>query len=170
MFRLILISSLLFHSFFGMSHDFFFSFAEVELDELNGRIEVTIVATTHDIEKELRIENSPFTLISGNENDSTFLKLMEEKINRDFQIQINGTHEKLRLDGVEIMLNGVTNLFLSGNMVESVNKLDLYFAFLMKTFPDQQNKATILFRGQKKTAVFLPNMPKQTIKLTNENE
>lgn len=170
MFRLVFLFLLLFRSFNGLSHEFYFSYAEVELDELNGKIEVTIIATTHDIEKELRNENSPIQQISGNENDSTFRSILENKINTGFSIQLDGVQKNLRLEGIEVMLNGVTNLYLSGDLSGTINQLEVYFGFLMKTFPDQQNKMTLVYRGKKKTFVFLPNMPKQTFKLTNDNE
>lgn len=170
MFRLFFVLFLLFQSLYGLSHDFYFSFAEVELDEFNGKIEVTLTATTHDIEKELRIEKSPIQQISGNENDSTFRSLLENKINSGLIIQLNGTQPTLKLEGIEVMLNGVTNLYLSGDLPETINQLDVYFGFLMKTFPDQQNKMTLVYRGKKKTFVFLPTMTKQTFKLSNDNE
>lgn len=170
MFRLVFVLFVLFRSFNGLSHEFYFSYAEVELDELNGKIEVTIIATTHDIEKELRNENSPIQQISGNEKDSTFRSILENKINTDLTIQLNGTQTKLKLEGIEVMLNGVTNIYLSGELSGTLNQIEVYFGFLMKTFPDQQNKMTLVYRGKKKTFVFLPNMPKQTFKLSNDNE
>jgi hypothetical protein len=170
MFRLILLISILFHSFVGMSHEFFFSFAEVEVNEMKGTIEATVIATTHDIEKELRSDKSLFQQISGNEQDTSFLSMMEYKINEGFTIYINGEAQRLTLEGVEVMLNGVTNLFLSGKITEPINEMAAYFGFLMKTFPDQQNKMTLRYREQKKTYVFLPNMQRQTIKLSNEND
>jgi hypothetical protein len=170
MLRLVLVLFLLIQSLNGISHEFYFSFAEVELDELNGKVEVTIIATTHDVEKELRNEKSIIQQISGNENDSTFRSLLENKINSGFTIQLDGHQKTLRLDGIEVMLNGTTNIYLSGDLSGTINQLEVYFGFLMKTFPDQQNKMTLVYRGKKKTFVFMPNMPKQTFKLSNDNE
>lgn len=151
-------------------HDFYFSFAEVELDELNGRIEVTIISTTHDIEKELRSENSAVQQIPGNERDSILLSILEQKLNKGFTIQIDEVQQELKLEGIEVMLNGVTQFYLSGELSNAPHQVEVYFGLLMNTFSEQQNKMTILYRGKKKTLVFLPPMPKQTFKLSNDNE
>ena len=39
------------NSFASMAHEYFFSFAEMEYNDVTRKFEITITATTHDIEK-----------------------------------------------------------------------------------------------------------------------
>lgn len=142
-------------SHLAKAHDFFFAYAEVEINELNQQVETTIYATTHDIERELREETGKELKIFGNENDSSLLLLLENKINEGFQIDFGKGVQHLKIEGIEVKLNGTIFFYLSCPITEPFLEVKITFDLLMKTFQEQQNKLDFKFRENNSTHVFL---------------
>jgi hypothetical protein len=165
----------LFCSHFSFSHEFFFSFAEVEYNEMNGRIEVSLTATTHDLDKHLRALDKDFKGLDKVSSDSTGLNFVEKELNRCLVFAIPQENSTLdgfgviyfHLDGIETALNGTVAIYLSAEYRSPLSKLEVTFDLLMDDLPDQQNKLTFIYRGKKSTFVFLPNQRTQLIDLTH---
>ena len=148
------------------AHEFYFAFAEMEFNEMESRFELTITATTHDVERSLTEKG---LLVAGgkwNNQDTVLLQVLEKDINRHFELTLQGAEEKLHftLEGFETELTGITRFYLSSpSPVASLFSMHIFFDFLMDTFPDQQNKLTFIYRGHKQTVAFLPSKKTQTI-------
>ena len=159
--------SMFFVSSLANAHDYYFAFAEVEYDELNGKIEATITLTTHDFEKSLREKGNPIFL-SKAIDDSVQFNLVKQHLLKGFSVSLDSQEVSFQLDGIEVMLNGATNFYISSTVPTSSSKdLEIYFGLLMDTFPEQQNKATLLYRGGKTIHIFLPQLKSQKIILSN---
>jgi hypothetical protein len=152
-------------SCFGHAHEFFFSFAEIEVDEANNRIEIALQVTTHDFEKSLVVDGIEQKL-SGKENDTVFHEFLEKMVSNGFSISNKGAGLALQLEGYEVLLNGITYFYFSCPLPEKTESLDIEYSLLMDLFADQQNKITVLYRGRKSTYVFLPTKRSQTIILS----
>lgn len=157
------------------AHSYFFAFAEVEYNEVNGKIEATITATAHDLERYLQKKNILQKNLSDCTNDSISLSIIEKVINEHFALTINPNDENsimdgnelfmLHLDGIEIQMTGTIQIYLSGTLKREINSVNVFFDLLMDEYPDQQNKATFIYRENKKTLVFLPTHKSETIEL-----
>jgi hypothetical protein len=157
--------------FCAASHESYFAFAEVEYDELTGRFEVTLSATTHDLERCLN-ENK---IIKGGMSlalkDTVQLLKIQKELNEHFKIEFSNVSNRnqsveLKIDGYEAELTGVIRLYCSSSRpVSDVKSLFITFDLLMDVFPQQQNKLTFLFREKKSTYVFLHQQIKQQIQL-----
>lgn len=150
------------------AHDYFFAFAEMELNEVSGRFEITLTATTHDVERALIQSGLNREDVKWNSTDTVFTRLLENKINRHFSISVDGQDQEWRLilEGVENELTGTTRFYLSC----PIPKVDftcftVLFDFLMDTFPEQQNKLTFIYREQKQTVTFLPSHKTNILRL-----
>jgi hypothetical protein len=156
------------------AHEFFFAFAEVEYNEVNGRFEVSITATTHDLDKQLRAVDAQFKGLQQASGDSLSYALVESELNKHFSFSflqensiMDGTNAfYFQLDGIETQLNGTVVLYLSAASRTVNDKMEVTFDLLMEQFPEQQNKLTFIYRGKKSTLVFLPNQRTQLIELT----
>lgn len=172
--NLLFLFYLFFYSF-SFSHEFFFAFAEVEYDEMNGRFEVSVTATTHDLDKSLRSVDPGFKGLYQANGDSSSFNLIERELNLHFSASsksdnsiLDGTNAiYFRLDGIETELNGTVHLYLSSEYRSNLAPLEFTFDLLMDDFSEQQNKLTVIHRGKKSTFVFLPNQRTQIIELTH---
>lgn len=151
------------------AHEFYFAFAEVSYDELTERIEATIILTSHDLEKSLTISGNNIRLSSDKVLDSVAISTIEKELNKGFYLQSGGVNSYLKLDGYETLLNGTTQFYLSGIFRKNEGST-IHFPLLMDVFPDQQNKLTWIFRGEKETYVFLPAMTSQKIRTISTHE
>lgn len=166
---LFLVTSLLI-SCASYAHDFFFAYAEIELNEMNQRVEATIYTTTHDLERELREETGKEIKIYGHENDSLVLAILKNKINDGFQISFGTEKKELSIDGIEVKLNGTIYFYVSAPATQNAKEIGITFDLLMDTFQDQQNKLDFKFRGSTSTYVFLQQSKHYIIPLTKNDE
>lgn len=166
--RFLLIVLMLSVSGVSKAHDFFFAFAEMELNEVNSRFEITLTATTHDVERALIHNGLIREDVKWNSTDSVFSGLLEKEINRQFSISFDGIDQKshLILEGVENELTGTTRFYLSCPLpIIGFTTFSILFDFLMDTFPEQQNKLTFIYREQKQTVTFLPSHKTNTLSI-----
>lgn len=172
--RILIFTCILFFTSMASAHEFFFAFAEIEYDEMKGRFEVSVTATTHDLDRSLRLIDPNFKGLQQANDDSLSYNLIERELNRHFSAApktdnsiLDGTNAiYFRLDGIETELNGTVHLYLSADCRSNPGTLEFTFDLLMDDFPEQQNKLTIIYRGRKSTFVFLPNQRTQIIELT----
>jgi hypothetical protein len=166
--RFLLVLLVLSCSGVAKAHDFFFAFAEMELNEVSSRFEITLTATTHDVERALIQDGLNRGDVKWNSSDTVFTRLLENKINRHFSISVDGKDQKSRLilEGVENELTGTTRFYLSCPLpIVGFASFTVLFDFLMDTFPEQQNKLTFIYREQKQTVSFLPSHKTNTLRL-----
>lgn len=147
---------------FTYAHAYFFAFAEVEYDEYNARVETTLVMTTHDFESYLRKKNIITKELSFYKSDSLVLKQVETVILKHFSIS-NPSVGALSLEGFEIELTGMIQVYLTAPILSPAEGLDIQFDLLMDDFKEQQNKLTFIYRDQKTSYVYLQNKRSQHI-------
>jgi hypothetical protein len=157
------------------SHEYFFAFTEIEYDEMNGRIEATVSLTCHDYELYLQRNNVIKSDLRSCSKDSVRFSAIENDLNSHFQINLNPFVDNsvmdgveliyFQLDGMEVLLNGTVQFYLSANVKRPLESFEMKFDTLMDENPEQQNKVTFIFRGKKSTYIFQPSKRTQIIDL-----
>lgn len=142
---------------FTYAHNYYFSFAEVEYNDFCGCFETSITVTTHDFEQMLRKNNLLNKDLETSLKDTKFKQNIETFINEGFQITLENKNVELHLEGNEIALNGLTTFYLSSKPINLTTEILFRYHLLMTEFPDQQNKLTFIFRGEKTTMNFIAN-------------
>jgi hypothetical protein len=139
----------------SFSHTYYFSFAEVEYNIMQERLEGTIVFTTHDLEEYL-IENNIITnKFYKLDHDSCTINKIGEKIFENFNFY--NSNGKIELNSLEFSTtrNGLFEFYFTSERIINEGQLELDFSCLMDKFPKQQNKLTFIHKGEKKTYEFL---------------
>jgi hypothetical protein len=156
--RLSVLFLLLFTSLNLSAHEFFFSYAEFEVNELSGELQGTVIFTGHDMEKALGL-----SLMSEVELDS----LTEERLIAYINAHLSfGANVQLRYFGHEIKNTGEFYLYLYTPIsADFVLPKKIRFDVLMDYFVDQQNKLTLNYRGEKHHLVFLNHEREQLLLL-----
>lgn len=156
--------------FFSRAHDFFFSFAEMEYNAITERFEMTLIVTTHDLERAMedqgqKIEN----IVSLTESE---ILNLETYVNQHFVVTCSAEKSLFNFTGNEVSLDGTTQFYFESDPIEvqRLDGVDVYYDILMEAFPDQQNKLTFYFEDQTYTAAFTPFSKKQTIYLENNKQ
>lgn len=155
----------IFISSMTFAHDYYFAFAEVEYDEMNGELQATLIVSTHDMENMLRKKGIIERDLSSYSNDTTALRNIQNEILKGFSIQIGTKTLFLTLEGMEVQLTGLTNFYFSANEIPPLETLSVKFDLLMNVFAEQQNKLTFIYRNTKNTYVFLSNRKEQELTL-----
>jgi hypothetical protein len=163
--KLTLISFLFFASGLSFAHNYYFSFAEVEYNDFCGCFESSITVTTHDFEHVLRKNNLLNKNLETSLNDNKLKQNIISLINVGFQITLQNRNIEFHLEGNEIGLNGLTTFYLSSNPIDLSEEILFTFSLLMNEFPEEQNKLTFIFRGQKTTMNFISNQFTHSINL-----
>jgi hypothetical protein len=147
------------------AHNYYFSFAEVEYNDFCGCFESSITVTTHDFEQFLRKKNLLNKNLETSLTDNKLKQGIEELINEGLQISTGGKKVAFHLEGNEIGLNGLTTFYLSSKPIDLFDEIIFQYNLLMNEFPDEQNKLTFIFRGEKTTLNFIANQFTHSIKL-----
>lgn len=149
----------------SFAHNYFFSFSEVEYNDFCGCFETSLTVTTHDIEQVLIKKNLLNKNLETTLTDNKLKQGIEELINEGLQISTGGNKVALHLEGNEIGLNGLTTFYLSSKPIDLFDEIIFQYNLLMNEFPDEQNKLTFIFRGEKTTLNFIANQFTHSIKL-----
>ena len=149
----------------SFAHSYYFSFAEVEYNDFCGCFESSITVTTHDFEYVLRKNNLLNKNLETSLNDNKLKQNIISLINVGFQITFQNRNIEFHLEGNEIGLNGLTTFYLSSNPIDLSEEILFTFSLLMNEFPEEQNKLTFIFRGQKTTMNFISNQFTHSINL-----
>jgi hypothetical protein len=158
------------------AHQYFFAFAEVDFDELNGTLEATIISSAHDVEQVLK-ENGILTksLDYAKTNKKEYYAI-NDYLNDHFSFHSSDSLSfaaldsslpqqiKFVMDGFEVLMNGDVQFYLSAKTPSNLDQFYLKFDMLMDKFPEQQNKLTLRFRDKKLTYNFLTTTKIQLIK------
>ena len=147
------------------AHQYFFSFAEIEYNDVSERFEATITATTHDIEKSLSLELNTTILLDDSDK---FKKEVENYLGKHFQIIMGDVKSQFSMIGHEISMNGTVNFYLESEPIKYKPVIAITFDLLMKDYPEQQNKITFYHRDRSYTRPFLDSKRTQTIILETE--
>lgn len=167
----ILVFLSLFFTFFGSAHEYYFAFAEVEYDEMNGRIEVTLTVSKHDFEYYLQQKRIIQGDLNKNKSDSLKFQLIEDEIIKhfslkEFQSTLNKSSlSEMRLDGFETNLTGTVEFYLSLDVYQPLETIEIVFDVLMDQHPNQQNKLYFITRDKKRTFDFLNSKKVQIVEL-----
>ena len=152
---------------YGLSHDYYFAFAEIEYNEMNSRFECTVTASAHDIEP--LQEKLGLFIDSLSDPHSLSATKAFEFLKNHFQISAETQNINMNLIGIEVMLNGTLNFYLESEEVKlNTGTFDLQFDLLMDVYAEQQNKATVYYRNETYTGHFLHETRTQTFQIHNE--
>ncbi|MES2554949.1 MAG: DUF6702 family protein [Bacteroidota bacterium] len=162
--QLLFVAIFLFSAFSAGAHEYFFAFAEVAYNADKGVFEITIEASAHDTEDVLNESGIAIKELEDHYTDSVMLGKIEGFINQGFALTTSGITGKLKLEGMEVLPNGLVFFYLSSAPIVLGESVDVQFDLLMDVMPQQQNKITLEVRQQKYTAVFVENKRKSTIK------
>lgn len=154
------------------AHETFFAYAEVEYDDMNGRIEATISMTSHDLEKYLQEKKIITKGLSVSLEDSTLRKSISNEVLNHFIMSSGSTREDyidinafMNFDGFELFLNGKVEFYYSIKLDQALTSIRVTFDLFMDEFPEQQNKLLLIYRNKKRDFVFLPATKTQYIEL-----
>lgn len=143
------------------AHAFYFAFSEISFDEIGQRIEATLIVTAHDLD--LTFESEKCRIKSEGLNKEDCIKQVEAYLNGHFLMEKGDYRTRFKIEGYEIKREGTIEFYLSSEWKPSFENILFTFNLLMKQFPEQQNKALIIWRNQKKTLEFLPNKTQHLI-------
>ena len=152
-----------FYSFASSAHEYFFSFAEMEYNDVTQKFEITITATTHDIEKLYEKRMNENVDLSTYDKDSRTTGLISDYFSTHFQLKTEKADCILNLIGFESSLNGVTYFYFESNPIDITPTLTLKNDVLMEEYNQQQNKITLYYRSKSYTTDFLRNEHVKTI-------
>lgn len=150
----------------SLAHEYYFSFAEMEYNPQSKQFELSIQASTHDVELALKKLNLPVKELELQTRDSIIKKGLESWLNNGFQVNSGNYSTHFHLLGFEVFPNGLLYAYLESEPVELVSPLQVKYDLLMSEFPQQQNKITFTAYHKKQTAVFLPSKPEENIIFT----
>lgn len=147
------------------AHEFYFAYAEINYNEMNGRFEGTLIFSTHDLERAIEPKGTLIGKFEKLDETSAELKLIESYLNQHFQITYGCALDsnaidaictsKFTLEGIVTQLNGTIECYISASARAFYNPVQFKFTALMEQFPAQQNKLTFTYRDQKETLTFL---------------
>lgn len=170
--RKVLFITFLLLSLNSFSHDYFFAFAEIEYDEMNGRIEASVSMTTHDFERLLQKQGIIQKDLNSCKNDTIKMQQIKDVIAAHFFIKVaysleNSQKENInwKLEGFETQLTGIVHFYLSADLQSPLETIEATFDLMMDNYPEQQNKLTFIYRNRKNTYIFLPTKQTQIIDL-----
>jgi hypothetical protein len=151
----------------SFAHEYYFAYAEISYNELQQKLEGTLIFTTHDLERSIEPKGTLIGKFEKLDETSAELKRIENYINQHFQIIYGCALDSLEtdvicisqflLEGVVTQLNGTIECYISASIPALYNPIQIKFDALMEQFPGQQNKFNFIYRQQKETLSFLLN-------------
>lgn len=148
------------------AHEYYFAFGEIEYNEATKRFEITLEMSAHDVEFDLK--KTGVTLdkhIEDQIQNKEFKKQLEVYLLNGFSISSGSSPVNFSLMGFDVLPNGQLYAYLESAQIEPDKELRFKFDLLMDSFPNQQNKITLIHQKRKQTAVFLPTKPTEIITL-----
>jgi len=148
-----------------LAHDFYFSFAELQYNQKEQKIEVSISVTGHDFEKYLTEKEVGLPQLEDCKGQPMDMIILEDEINNGFQLSQGDDKIQLHLLGMNVKDDGEVVFFLSSSTLEKPKEIEVRFDLLMNFYIKQQNKLTLFKPNGKEYFSFLSTRPKRTIKL-----
>lgn len=166
--KLLIVISSLFLSLSLYAHEYYFAFAELELNPFTSRLEGTVMLTKHDFEQALNSTGITVNDLSVELRDSTLQTVVEHYLNQHLTFNAENYSSDFELEGFESFLNGQLYLYLSSVAPVNPGQFSVRFDLLMETFPDQQNKITLYYKEGSYTEAFIKSEETQEINLEME--
>jgi len=151
----------------SFAHEYYFAYAEISYNELQQKLEGTLIFTTHDLERSIEPKGTLIGKFEKLDETSAELKRIENYINQHFQIIYGCALDSLEtdvicisqflLEGVVTQLNGTIECYISASIPALYNPIQIKFDALMEHVPGLQNKFNFIYRQQKETLSFLLN-------------
>lgn len=156
---------LLFTGFNAFAHQYYFGFAEVEYNQMDERLEGTLILSAHDLEDALLKQGTITEKFDRLSHDSLTIRKIGEELFNTFHCYEQG--REIRLLPVDFFLtkNGLIEFYFQSETVDLGNGLEIEFTTLMNEFPQQQNKITFIQGTQKQTAVFLQENKRRQLEI-----
>ena len=133
----------LFISGFAFSHDYYFSFAEIQYNKETTCLEISIKVSSHDLETYFRKKITDVSIEKARKVDS-----LSHKINQfildGFVIKQQEKQLLLSIDGYENNLDGYTYFYLKSEPLHKEIPMLLKYDLFMDLFPEQQQKVTLI--------------------------
>lgn len=164
--QVLFIIFLVFSSFKLQAHNYYFAFAEMELNYSTNKLEITFIINNHDIDHWL--EKSKYSLIDFenstiHDSINTFIS---NKIKYGFNLNSNNKNISIKLIGFDIKSDGNIEFYYESEVIPSnTNQIEVSFNLLMDLYPDQQNKLIFLKEDSKESFVFVKKETKHLISL-----
>ncbi len=166
--QLLIVISSVFFSLSLYAHEYYFAFAELELNPFTSRLEGTVMLTKHDFERALNSLGIAVNDLSEELSDSTLQTEVEHYLNQHLTFNTENYHSAFELEGFESFLNGQLYLYLSSEAPVNPGQFSVHFDLLMETYPDQQNKITLYYKERSYTKAFIKSEETQEINLEME--
>lgn len=154
--QILLIAFLVFSSIKAHSHNYYFAFAEMELNTENNKLEITFILNNHDIDHWL--EKTKYTLADFENStiQDTVNSIISAKITSGFKISNQSFNTPLQLIGFEIKSDGNIEFYFESEALPiSTTQIEVSFNLLMDLYPEQQNKLILLKKESKESFVFI---------------
>ena len=155
MFKWISLAIFCFIANINFAHKYYFGFAEVEYNQMQERIEGTLIFSLHDLEDVLLKKGIIQKKIEKLEHDTITMKRISEEIFSSFTISHQKQNIQLNLMDFFLAKTGTIELYFTSEKIRLNNRIEIQFSTLMAEFPEQQNKITFIQQTGKQTAVFL---------------
>lgn len=149
----------------SFSHEYYFSFAEMEYNDISRKFEITISVSTHDLEMVYKKNKDVKLDLQEYKSNSESTELIITYFRQHFELKTEKATCRLNLIGFESSLNGVTNFYFESDEIDITPTLNLKNDILMDEFPNQQNKITLYYQSKSYTNDFLSHERIKTITL-----
>ena len=150
------------------SHEFYFSFAEMQYNKELKRYEVSIRATGHDVEDFLKSKGEELPALEECIGNPIAENILEKYITQFYQVKVNDKAINFTLIGLEVNIKDEVIFYLKSNALEKPKALEITYDLLMDFFPDQQNKLTLFTENGKDYLGFLPHRRTRIYEYENE--
>ena len=161
----IFLSFLTVFSLKSYSHDYYFAFAEMEINEKSNKLELTLIINNHDVEHWLK--NTKFNLLDTENktlNDSLQV-ILSNKILSGFSVQQSTIQLKLDFKGILVKKDGNIEFYFESETIRNTDEVKVTFDLLMNEYEQQQNKLIYIKDLNRKTFEFLPSKTSYLVKL-----
>ncbi len=165
--RILLFVTFVLITMISYSHEYYFSFAEMEYNTSQKRFELTLIVSTHDIEHWLQNKGLKIKELEDYTSDTIIQKEFGTSLLNGFSVSMNNTNIVFQMTDYDVKANGLTEFYFISTTTEIISPLLVRYDLLMDQFPEQQNKLTFLYKTQKNSYAFLPTSKEQVIKLEN---
>lgn len=149
----------------SFSHDYYFAFAEMELNKKSNKLEVTLIINNHDVEHWL--ENTDFGLLDTEKNtlNDSLKVILSNQLLSGFSIQNSNIYLKLDFKGILVKKDGNIEFYFESETITNTDQVNVTFDLLMNEYEQQQNKLIYIKDLNKETFEFLPSKTSYLVKL-----
>ena len=149
--KLILFISLSFFSLFASAHKSFISIANMEYNETEKKIEVSLKLTAHDFEHILEKKYGKQIHIENVKTGSNVDQFIIAYINKHFRVASESEKTKLIYIGKEVTIKDELFFYFTLKNVKNPSKIVVNNTFLFEIFEQQQNIIHYKLKGKTKS-------------------